>query len=88
MHLLQYGRNNKISNSTTSVYGESSHSIPSEKNTGDSDDCFLCQIKFDECIDSGEWIKCINCQQWICGWCNLSSNGPFYSCFICNDNKN
>lgn len=58
-----------------------------QKRSDISSKCGICLINWKDCKGPIEWIKCVQCQKWICGRCNNDSKDPFFTCERCEDSE-
>ena len=60
---------------STSTAGEASSS-------GSDDNCSNCFRSF-AAYSGPDWVRCVDCLQWYCGFCNDETTDPFYKCDFC-----
>ena len=56
-------------------------SVPGDLDTNENH-CVTCHIPFIE-SEGFDWIQCIGCQQWACGYCNEGAYDPMFLCGLC-----
>ncbi|KAJ8950560.1 hypothetical protein NQ318_015693 [Aromia moschata] len=59
----------------------------SSRKKDDSSKCGICKCLWEKYRHPVEWIKCCQCQKWICGMCNNDSKDPYFICATCEDSS-
>ncbi|KAJ8954925.1 hypothetical protein NQ314_006999 [Rhamnusium bicolor] len=49
--------------------------------------CGICLCNWKDYKHKLEWIKCVQCQKWICGFCNNASEDHYFTCERCADSE-
>lgn len=58
----------------------------SESLQTNNDKCKICHCNYEN-YRGPDWIQCVCCTKWICGFCNGRSRDPRYMCEICQDEE-